>query len=295
MSESEETVRSPSPPKARPMIRLNRRQLVAGSGAALATSGAATIGAATVMALQATPVATPTMEMPLDQPMEGPQRPAAFFNIHEAQTVDALVSRILPGDEDDPGAHEAGDVFYIDRALGGTNLGYTLKTYTQGPFLVVSEEPVPVQAASSRDIYDYVSIAPNSDLISRYGYQSVLTPQEIYRRGLEYVDAYAQSQFQQDFVELSSEQQDQILTDMEADNATGFGGPSGKAFFTQLRNDTIEGTFSDPQYGGNRDLVGWKLIGYPGAQRNYTPEDMKNTSFMREPQSLAQLMASEGQ
>src|SRR5687768_699354 len=84
MSESEETVRSPSPPKARPVIRLNRRQLVAGSGAALATSGAATIGVATVMALQATPVATPTMEMPLDQPMAGPQRAAEFLNPHEA-------------------------------------------------------------------------------------------------------------------------------------------------------------------------------------------------------------------
>lgn len=32
------------------------------------------------------------------------------------------VSRILPGSPDDPGAHEAGVVFSIDRSLGGTNL-----------------------------------------------------------------------------------------------------------------------------------------------------------------------------
>jgi gluconate 2-dehydrogenase gamma chain len=176
--------------------------------------------------------------------------------------------------------------------LSGTNLGYTKKTYTQGPFPVVSEEPVPVEAASNLGPYHYVSVS--AEQISRYGFQSVLSPQEIYRRGLEFVDAYAQSQFQKNFVDLDSGQQDSILTDMEADTATGFDGPSGKAFFTWLRNDTIEGMFGDPMYGGNRDLVGWTLIGYPGAQRQYTPDEMKNPNFKRDPQSLAQLMANEG-
>lgn len=284
MSESEEQTGHQT--VDRQSMRISRRRLVTSSGVALATTGIASIGAATTHAFQATPEASPVAEM------TGPERPAAFFNIHEAATVDALVSRILPGSADDPGAHEAGVVFYIDRALGGTNLGYTLKTYTQGPFLVVAEEPVAVEAASSRDIYDYVIVA--GEQASRYGYQSILTPQEVYRRGLEFVDAYAQSQFQKAFVDLDAEQQDSILTDMDEDKATGFEGPSGKAFFTQLRNDTIEGMFSDPMYGGNRDLVGWKLIGYPGAQRTYTPDDMKNSDFRRDPQSLAQLMANEG-
>ena len=272
----------------RQSMRISRRRLVTTSGVALATTGIASIGAATTHALQATPVA----ETPLDTGMSGPQRPAAFFNVHEAATVDALVSRILPGSADDPGAHEAGVVFYIDRSLGGTNLGYTLKTYTQGPFPVVTEEPVPVEAASTRDIYDYVNVAPEQ--ISRFGYQSVLSPQEIYRRGLEFVDAYAQSQFDKSFVDLTAEEQDQILTDMDEDKATGFEGPSGKAFFTQLRNDTIEGMFSDPMYGGNHDMIGWKLIGYPGAQRFYTPDDIKNPDFRRDPQNLAQLLEKEG-
>jgi gluconate 2-dehydrogenase gamma chain len=291
MTESEETIR---PPRAGRTIRLSRRNFVTGSGAALATTGIASIGAATTQAFQATPAASPTTaEMPPDMPMEGPQRPAAFFNIHEAATVDALVSRILPGSADDPGAHEAGVVFYIDRSLGGANLGYTLKTYTQGPFPVVTEEPVTVEAASSRDIYDYISVG--AEHIGRYGYQSVLSPQEIYRRGIEFVDAYCQEQFEEDFVDLTPEQQDEILTAMDEDAATGFEGPSARAFFTQLRNDTIEGMFSDPMHGGNRDLVGWKLIGYPGAQRFYTPDDIKNPDFSREPQNLAQLMANEGQ
>ena len=122
----------------------------------------------------------------------------------------------------------------------------------------------------------------------------VLSPQEIYRRGLEFVDAYAQEQFGDDFVDLTEEQQDQILTDMNEGGTSGFEGPSGEAFFTQLRNDTIEGMFSDPMYGGNRSMVGWKLIGYPGAQRLYTPDDIKNPNFERDPQTLAQLMANEG-
>jgi gluconate 2-dehydrogenase gamma chain len=81
---------------------------------------------------------------------------------------------------------------------------------------------------------------------------------------------------------------------MDEDSATGFDGPSARAFFTRLRNDTIEGMFGDPMYGGNRDLVGWKLIGFPGAQRLYTPDDIKNPDFTRAPQSLAMMMANEG-
>jgi gluconate 2-dehydrogenase gamma chain len=278
-------------------VRVSRRGFLTTSSAALATTGVATIGGALVRdavaapPAQSTPVAmaTPTGDMPT---MGADERPIQFFNIHEAATVDAIVSRIMPGDADDPGAHEAGVVFYIDQSLGGANLGYTLKTYTQGPFPIVREDPVPVEMASTRDIYDYISVA--SDQVSRYGYQSVLSPQEVYRRGIEFVDAYAQSTFEQDFIDLTPEQQDQILTDMDEGNATEFAGPSGKAFFTQLRNDTIEGMFGDPMYGGNRDLAGWNLIGYPGAQRFYTPDDIKNASFMRAPQSLAQLLENEG-
>jgi gluconate 2-dehydrogenase gamma chain len=276
--------------------RVSRRSFLKGSGAAVASAGAATVG--TVAVLDGHPAraqGSPSAHAPDHVAMQGTEserRAVLFFDPHEAQTVDAIVSRLLPGTADDPGAHEAGVVFYIDQALGGPNLGYTLKTYTQGPFLVTSDEPVPVEAASSRDIYDYVLVA--SEQVSRYGYQSMLTPQEAYRRGLGFVDAYAQSLFKKNFADLSADQQDQILTDMEADKATGFDGPGAKAFFTQLRNDTIEGMFSDPMYGGNQNMVGWTLINYPGAQRNYTPDDIKNPNFQRAPQSMAELMAKEG-
>jgi len=274
--------------------RFSRRGFLTASSVSLATTGLATIGtaalhpAAAAPPLQenATPVAGDMTEM------ADASRPAAFFNPHEAETVDAIVSRIMPGDADDPGAHEAEVVFYIDRNLGGANLGFNLKTYTQGPFPVVSEEPVDVTASSNRYQYDFIDLG--TDQASRYGYQSVLAPQEIYRRGLEYVDAYAQSKHEKNFVDLTADEQDAILGDMAEDKATGFEGPSGRAFFTQLRNDTIEGMFSDPMYGGNQGLVGWELIGYPGAQRIYTPDDIKNQKFTRAPQSLSMLLVNEG-
>lgn len=229
---------------------------------------------------------------PPAMPMPGVERPAAFFTVHEAQTVDALVSRLMPGTADDPGAHEAGVVFYIDRVLGGANLGYDLKTYKQGPFLEVAEEPAPIEVASATDIYHVVLVA--RELASRYGFQSTLSPQDVYRRGIGFVDAYAQRQYKKDFIDLPPEQQDAILTDMESDKAARFGAPSARAFFIQLRNDTIEGMFSDPMYGGNRDLAGWKLIGFPGAAITYTPDDIANSKYTHAPQSLAMMMASEG-
>ena len=42
--------------------------------------------------------------------------------------------------------------------------------------------------------------------------------------------------------------------------------------------------FADPVYGGNKDFAGWRLVGFPGAQPIFTPEDMKSTqAFTREP------------
>ncbi len=44
---------------------------------------------------------------------------------------------------------------------------------------------------------------------------------------------------------------------------------SGKAFFEMLLKNTQEGFFADPVHGGNRDMVGWKMIGFPGARYDY--------------------------
>jgi hypothetical protein len=42
-----------------------------------------------------------------------------FFTTPQGRTVDAIAERMIPTDELGPGAHAAGVVFYIDRALAG--------------------------------------------------------------------------------------------------------------------------------------------------------------------------------
>ena len=87
-----------------------------------------------------------------------------------------------------------------------------------------------------------------------------------YRRGLSSIKAYSQSKFQKDFVELDNSQQDALLTDMEKGKATGFNSPGATEFFNILFQHVREGTFCDPIYHGNQNLVGWKMIGFDGAQ-----------------------------
>ncbi len=41
------------------------------------------------------------------------------------------------------------------------------------------------------------------------------------------------------------------------------------AFFGALLDAAMEGFFSDPIYGGNRDKIGWKLVGFPGVHASY--------------------------
>jgi len=59
-------------------------------------------------------------------------------------------------------------------------------------------------------------------------------------------------------------------------------------FFDLLLRNTEEGFFADPMYGGNRDKVGWKLIGFPGvAAGNYDEHLTKhNVPYLVEPVSI---------
>ena len=43
-------------------------------------------------------------------------------------------------------------------------------------------------------------------------------------------------------------------------------------FWTALYQTVIEGMFSDPIYGGNRDKASWKMVGYPGLPATYKEE-----------------------
>jgi gluconate 2-dehydrogenase gamma chain len=88
---------------------------------------------------------------------------------------------------------------------------------------------------------------------------------EAYRSGLAAVDRYARTAKGAPFTRLSSQDQDAVLRDIEGNVATGFS-PNASTFFSLVLAHTIQGTFSDPYYGGNANFVGWDLVGYPGVR-----------------------------
>jgi gluconate 2-dehydrogenase gamma chain len=78
-----------------------------------------------------------------------------------------------------------------------------------------------------------------------------------YTTGLAAVNAQAQSSKGAAFAKLSPADQDAVLTNIQQTSAQ---------FFNLVRTHTIQGTFSDPFYGGNANFIGWDMIGYPGAR-----------------------------
>jgi gluconate 2-dehydrogenase gamma chain len=93
---------------------------------------------------------------------------------------------------------------------------------------------------------------------------------DTYRAGLSSVDAYARASKGAPFAQLAVADQDAVLTDLERNTATGVEG--GAAFFALVLAHTLQGTFGDPFYGGNRNFAGWDLIGYPGVRLAVTAE-----------------------
>src|SRR5262245_52709079 len=95
-----------------------------------------------------------------------------------------------------------------------------------------------------------------------------------YTLGLAALDAYARGASGKRFAELGPERQEALLRDPEQNVAKGFT-PSASAFFELVLGNTLEGTFGDPYYGGNRDFIGWELIGYPGLRLAVRAEEQR--------------------
>jgi gluconate 2-dehydrogenase gamma chain len=101
----------------------------------------------------------------------------------------------------------------------------------------------------------------------------------VYRAGLAGVDAVARKRLAKPFVDLAPGDQDAVLGALESGKAGGWpkGAVGAADFFVAVRAHTVCGFLCDPGYGGNRDHVGWKVVGYPGRQHHrggYTPDQM---------------------
>lgn len=270
-----------------PPSRLSRRIFLWGSGATMATGVGVVAGLQVSPAqdlAQVTPAPATDNAVPAP-PATPPEARLAFFRPDEAELVEAIAARIIPGNADDPGAREAGVVYFIDGLLAQGST-FPEPTYRHPPFAMTyeGEEPplIPVEGAPA-----FVWV--QEDELERYGFQSPLTLREMYQQGLPALARYAESRFGGTFASLRDDEQDGILMAMEDGEAEGFDAPSGDAFFELLRTHAIEGMFSDPVYGGNRNLVGWSMVGYPGAQRGYSPREMQEEGTDRQPQGLTGL------
>src|SRR3712207_7688305 len=73
--------------------------------------------------------------------------------------------------------------------------------------------------------------------------------------------------------------QDALLSELEA-GRLDLGGFSSAIFFETLLANTIEGYFADPAYGGNRDMVSWRMIGFPGARSEEHTSELQSRQYL---------------
>jgi gluconate 2-dehydrogenase gamma chain len=89
----------------------------------------------------------------------------------------------------------------------------------------------------------------------------------LYRQGLRALERLAQMQFARRFDALAEAEKDALLTNFESGAVPGF--TKAAEFFETVRYHVLEGVFCEPQYGGNRDMIGWRLVNFPGQQFGY--------------------------
>lgn len=99
-------------------------------------------------------------------------------------------------------------------------------------------------------------------------------------QGLAALERRSQSMFKKGFVQATPEQQDELLT-LFKDSGPG----TGEAHFYELLVVlTLEGFLGDPSYGGNKDRVGWHLVGFDtvGTVAMAPPEGYDGPKCLRE-------------
>lgn len=178
-----------------------------------------------------------------DRPVRIDERPGyVFFSAPESAFIEAAVARLIPSDATGPGAIEAHVPRFIDRQLSGP-YGAGDHFYLKEPF----QKGLPTQ-----------------------GWQ-MGSPAEVYHQSIAAIDRWSVATYGKTFATLDADSQDGALKVLEAGNAKLDSGGDGKAFFALLLQNTLEGYFSDPIYGGNREMGPWRMIGFPGARYDFRP------------------------
>jgi gluconate 2-dehydrogenase gamma chain len=235
---------------------IGRRNFLKGAGAASTAAAAALTGGLTASADAQTP--TPQAKQntpPVSEPM-------MTLTPTEAAFCSAAYDTFIPADQYSPSGTDCGLVVYMDRQLAGA-WGNGAKFYRAGPFLQGKPEQ---------------------------GYQLALTPREFFAAGIVAANEWSRRTYGKDFDRLDPPQRDEALKTMDAGKAA-FTDFNSKYFFEQLYESAMEGFFADPIYGGNRDKVSWKMVGYPGLPATYASkaEEYRGKKISLPPQSIADL------
>jgi gluconate 2-dehydrogenase gamma chain len=129
-------------------------------------------------------------------------------------------------------------------------------------------------SAYGRDRFRY-ALGPFAEGAPEQGHQGKATPRNVYREGVAKLAG---------FDALPPEAQDARLREIET-----------TYFFRLLRQHTIEGMFCDPLHGGNANLIGWQLIGFPGPQMSWADHVDRHygEAFRPKPASLTEVVGHE--
>jgi gluconate 2-dehydrogenase gamma chain len=190
-----------------------------------------------------------------------PERDAMLvLTITEADFIAAAVDTIIPADELSPSGSDCGIVTFIDRQLASA-WGGGAKMYRGGPFMRGKPEQ---------------------------GYQLALTPREFFQVGVAAANEWSRKTYGKEFDRLSPADRVSALRAIEGGEAE-LAGFSSRDFFVQLLSITMQGFFSDPIYGGNRDKASWKMLGFPGLPATYAEkiDAYRDKRYSAPPQSIA--------
>lgn len=123
-----------------------------------------------------------------------------------------------------------------------------------GRIIPTTDTPGAIEAGAA----NYIDIA----LAGAYGRHL-----KTYRQRIAELDRHCRAVLSKPFADLSTQQQDAVLEALEDGKIEGV--TEGRKFFDLILDHVMEGVFGDPQYGGNRGLIGWKLVGFPGQRYGY--------------------------
>ena len=230
-----------------------RRSFLKGAGAA-GTIAAGALAGALPRPAEAQPAAAPV-------PQAAPQpEPLLTLTATEAAFLSAAYDTIIPADSLSPSGTDCGLVTYVDRQLAGA-WGSGARMYRAGPYVQAKPE---------------------------YGYQLSLTPREYFAAGIKATNAWTTKTYGREFDRLSPADRAATLTAMEQSRAE-FEGIEAKPFFEALLQSAMEGFFADPIYGGNRNKISWRMIGYPGLPATWAGKalEYRGKKVTIEPQSIA--------